>query len=238
MGAVTQGGDWGYLITRMMGYMFPSSCKASHVNITPFTAPSWRKNPILALQSSLQQAIGWPARDSAALARIASYFSEGNGYMVLQSTKPQTLAYGLADSPVALLAWIVEKLYSWTDGYPWTDDEILTWVSIYWFSNSGPSAHARIYYEVAHDKDRATNEIVRAGWVPQVLYGVAFMPGEPIACPKLWARQMGSVVHESEADHGGHFPAVENPSFIVEDLRKMFGRGGGAYHAVSGRSGY
>lgn len=67
-----------------------------------------------------------------------------------QASKPQTLAYALNDSPVALLAWIYEKLHDWTDSYPWTDDEIFTWISIYQFSRAGPGAAHRIYYEVNH----------------------------------------------------------------------------------------
>lgn len=69
-----------------------------------------------------------------------------------QATKPQTLAYALNDSPVALLAWIYEKLHDWTDGYMWTEDEIFTWVSVYQFSKAGPGAAHRIYYEVMHTK--------------------------------------------------------------------------------------
>ena len=87
------------------------------------------------------------------------------GYFHQQATKPQTIGYSLADSPVGLLAWIYEKLVSWTDEYPWDDDEgqqcvldcyqvdsdppaaVLTWISIYWFSRAGPTASARIYYE-------------------------------------------------------------------------------------------
>lgn len=69
-----------------------------------------------------------------------------------QSTKPQTLAYALNDSPVALLAWIYEKLHDWTDGYPWSEEEIFTWVSVYAFSTAGPGAAHRIYYEFQHAK--------------------------------------------------------------------------------------
>jgi hypothetical protein len=76
-----------------------------------------------------------------------------------QATKPQTLAYALNDSPVALLAWIYEKLHDWTDNYPWTDDEIFTWVSIYAFSRAGPGAAHRIYYEVSHTK---SGDVTRA----------------------------------------------------------------------------
>lgn len=88
------------------------------------------------------------------------------GYFHAQSTKPQTIGYALADSPVALLTWIYEKLHDWTDDYPWTDDEILTWVSIYWFSTAGPAASVRIYYEAAHSAQFR----IGAGekWVPHV----------------------------------------------------------------------
>lgn len=70
---------------------------------------------------------------------------------MIQATKPQTLAYGLHDSPVGLLAWIYEKLHDWTDNDPWTDDEVLTWVSIYQISTAGPGAALRIYYESTHN---------------------------------------------------------------------------------------
>lgn len=77
------------------------------------------------------------------------YLNRGNAYMRQQETAPQTLGYGLHDSPVALLAWVYDKLHSWADDYPWTDDEILTWVSVYQFSVAGPAASVRIYYEAA-----------------------------------------------------------------------------------------
>lgn len=69
---------------------------------------------------------------------------------MLQSTQPQPIGFALGDSPVGLLAWMDEKLHDWTDAYPWTDDEIPTWVSIYWFSSAGPAASIRIYYEAQH----------------------------------------------------------------------------------------
>lgn len=88
------------------------------------------------------------------------------GYFNEQSTKPQTIGYALADSPVALLAWIYEKLHDWTDDYPWTEDEILTWVSIYWFSTAGPAASVRIYYEASHSAEfKITSP---AKWIPHV----------------------------------------------------------------------
>lgn len=88
------------------------------------------------------------------------------GYFNEQSTKPQTIGYALADSPVALLAWIYEKLHDWTDEYPWTEEEILTWISFYWFSTAGPAASVRIYYEAAHSKEFKSSSAAK--WVPHV----------------------------------------------------------------------
>lgn len=94
-----------------------------------------------------------------------------------QASKPQTLAYALNDSPVALLAWIYEKLHDWTDSYPWTDDEIFTWVSIYQFSRAGPGAAHRIYYEVTHTKSGpktiTRDEIEK--YIPHVKLGLGML---------------------------------------------------------------
>lgn len=232
-GKVTQGGDFGYLITRMMGAIYPSHCRASHVNMAPFGRPTLKKNPLLYLQDLFSQ---YSASDQKAIECQQEYMTSQTGYYVLQSSKPQTLAHALTDSPVALLAWIVEKLHAWTDNYPWTDDEILTWVSIYWFSTAGPGASIRIYYEWTQTKDPAVEE-ARVGWVPQVKYGLAHFPKELGRCPRLWANQMGNVVHQSDADRGGHFAAWENPSFLVRDLKTMFGKGGGAYGVLGSKDG-
>ena len=185
------------------------------------------------------------------------FMQEGAGYRLLQSTKPQTLAYAFADSPVALLAWIYEKLHDWTDAYPWTDDEILTWVSIYWFSTAGPAAHVRIYYEATHNatpklpsRERVTE------WIPSVKLGMAFFPRELSVVPRTWARTLGKilakalivtnhglsnlgpVIYESENKSGGHFAAWENPSVIASDLQNMFKKKGPCYGIVKGKTGY
>jgi hypothetical protein len=102
--------------------------------------PTWSKNPLLALQHTVMP---YSQRDKAGFERSAWFSKEGYGYNLTQSTKPQTLAYALNDSPVALLAWIYEKLHDWTDNMPWSDEEILTWVSIYQFSRMGPGAAHR-----------------------------------------------------------------------------------------------
>jgi hypothetical protein len=146
---VTQGGDWGYTITRAIGRLYPEHCKASHINMVQAKKPTWRQNPLLALQHSIMP---YTDREMAGFNRTEWFAREGFGYNMEQSTKPQTLAYALNDSPIALLAWIYEKLHDWTDGYPWSEDEIFTWVSIYQFSRMGPGAAHRIYYEIGHTK--------------------------------------------------------------------------------------
>ena len=166
----------------------------------------------------------------------------------MQSTKPQTIGYALADSPVALLAWIYEKLHDWTDGYDWSDDEILTWVSIYWFSTAGPAASVRIYYEAMHTplsvsqaggSGYSTNAKHRTNqYLPRVPLGVAHFPRELTVLPVRWARTMGKVVWESEWDNGGHFAATERPDALVGDLRGMFAPGGPCQGVVKGRSGF
>jgi hypothetical protein len=142
----------------------------------------------------------------------------------------------VADSPVGLLAWIYEKLHDWTDGYAWTDDEVLTWVSIYWFSTAGPAASQRIYYESRHD---ATGHRAKlAAYIADVKLGTAKFPKELMQFPKLWNKTLGPLVLASEHEHGGHFAAWERPDAIVQDLRHMFGRDGGAYAVVHGRTGF
>ena len=168
------------------------------------------------------------------IARSEWFRKEGCGYNELQSTKPQTLGYSLHDSPVGLLAWIYEKLHDWTDSYPWTDDEILTWVSIYWFSTAGPAASARIYYETRH-----SNAVRIFGkYIPHVKLGLSYFPKDLELPPRTWGRTLGPVVFEADHEDGGHFAAHERPEQLAQDLFAMFGKGGGAYGVVEGKSGY
>lgn len=132
----------------------------------------------------------------------------------------------MADSPIALLAWIYEKLHDWTDNYPWTDDEILAWVSIYQFSTAGPSASVRIYYERQHADADVGASLVQ--YVPRVLLGYSIFPQDVVLAPKTWTRTLGPVVFERRHQDGGHFAAHERPEQLAADLRDMFGPDGGA----------
>jgi hypothetical protein len=164
-----------------------------------------------------------------------------------QSTKPQTLTYALHDSPVALLAWIYEKLHDWTDSYPWTDDEVLTWISVYAFSRAGPGAAHRIYYEVQHTNENSIPEGIHGkvftralseGYVKGVKLGLTHNPKELRVAPKIWSKTLGDIVYEAENEHGGHFYAHEHPELLARDLKVMFGKKGGAYGVVKGKNGY
>lgn len=210
-----------------MGIQYPESCLASHVNYVRVTeAPSFFKSPLQYLQHSV---LPYSDGEKAGLERTRWFHREGYGYNLEQSTKPSTLGFALADSPVALLAWIYEKLHDWTDDYAWTDDEILTWISVYQFSKAGPAANVRIYYESKH----AHAEEVTKGleYVPNVLLGLSYFPKDLVVPPQTWGRTLGPVVFEAVHSDGGHFAAHERPKVLAEDLQKMFGEGGGASSA-------
>ena len=217
-------------ITRMMGLLYPDHCKVSHLNVTEACAPSFSKHPILALEHLL---VSYSAHERAGLERTAHHRQTGMGYDILQQTKPQTIAYALADSPIALLAWMYEKLHEWTDDYHWTDDEILTWVSIYWHSIAGPAASLRIYYESNHSTADGLPYERALSYIPHVKYGIAHFPKDLTVLPNAWAATLGNVVLQSRNPHGGHFAAVEHPEIIARDLQAMLGKGGRAYKCVS-----
>jgi len=236
---VTQGGDWGSMITRKVAAVYggPHS-KAWHTNFPTVAPPEFSLNPLRLLTSlsMVFQLLWLSTPEWAGLRRSQDVQRTGLGYLRLQTTKPQTPGYALTDSPVGLLAWIYEKLVAWTDGYPWDDDEVLTWISIYWFSRATPAASLRIYYEVA--SEGALLPSVHDAVLPTIPLGFSFFPGELVNLPRSWLRRTGNVVFESEHTMGGHFAAHETPELLVGDLRKMFGKGGPAYGVVSGRVGY
>lgn len=212
-------------ITRAIGLLHPEACLASHINMIRANPPTFTSNPALALQHAMTP---YSSREHEGLARTKWFADEGSGYRLLQCTKPQTIGYALTDSPVALLAWLLEKLHDWTDSYPWTDDEILTWVSIYWFSRMGPAASLRIYYEATHlaGVEGAVTRDRTSEWIGSVKLGLCFCPKELTVLPVTWARTLGPVVFESFKKRGGHFAAHEIPEEVAKDLRDMFGKGG------------
>lgn len=210
------------MITRSVALQYPEHCLASHVNV------------LFAMPGILE--IGWfffkkmlgvlSSTDMANYARCKEYLLEGSGYVSIQGSKPSTLGFALADSPVGQLAWIYEKLKAWTDDYPWTDDEILTWVSIYIFSKAGIAASIRIYYEAMVTGAKEGKAIM--AYVPRVPLGLSHYPRDVLPGPISWGRHLGPVVFQAQHSEGGHFASYECPELFVEDLRLMFGGKGGA----------
>ncbi|KZT19988.1 alpha/beta-hydrolase [Neolentinus lepideus HHB14362 ss-1] len=234
---VTQGGDWGHMITRRMAKLYGGKhIKAWHTNFTLADVPTMSRNPLLAFKHLLHTSTPYSSYTEAerrGLKRSEWFESKGRGYSHEQGTQPQTLGYSLTDSPVGLLAWIYEKLVNWSDAYPWDDDEVLTWISLYWFSRAGPAASLRIYYETRLSGGR--NNEPKVTGVPM---GVSYFPAELVISPKSWMRTVGEMVFCSDHTKGGHFAAHEQPEELVADVRKMFGKGGPAFSVVPGRSGY
>ncbi|EGN99660.1 hypothetical protein SERLA73DRAFT_88214 [Serpula lacrymans var. lacrymans S7.3] len=231
---VTQGGDWGYMITRKIANLYGGKhSKAWHTNLPVGQPPQLLSSPLSFLAMLVKP---FTSAEKAGIERTMLFRQKGSGYFEEQSTQPQTLGYGLSDSPVGLLAWIYEKLVNWTDEYKWDDDEVLTWISIYWFSRAGPAASVRIYFEVMHNNDRS--KVMLSGPAPTIPMGVSHFPKELVALPRAWIRSTGNLVYEGEHDSGGHFAAHEKPHELVGDVRKMFGKGGPAFGVVSGKTGY
>jgi hypothetical protein len=151
-------------------------------------------SPLLLLSHYL---LGYTPAEKEGLEHTKLFAQRGRGFFAVHSTQPQTLGYSLADSPVALLSWIYEKLVIWTDNYPWDDDEgylscflshnkrltihqVLTWISIYWFSRAGPAASLRIYYEVTKASPDGLARILPT----TIPLGYSYFPKELLRFPR------------------------------------------------------
>jgi pimeloyl-ACP methyl ester carboxylesterase len=204
---VAQGGDWGAAVTTQIGRNAGSNgCVAIHTNM-PIALP------VGPLDS--------PSPDEQdALAAAARYQKWDSGYSKQQSTRPQTMGYGLADSPAGQLAWIMEKFWSWTDcdGHPenvLSRDELLDNVMMYWVTNSAASS-ARLYWESFHS--------FGGGAKVEVPTGVARFPKEILKAPRRWCEAVYTITHWATMPRGGHFAAFEQPELFVEDVRDFFMR--------------
>jgi pimeloyl-ACP methyl ester carboxylesterase len=153
------------------------------------------------------------------IARAEHWGKEEGAYRELQGTYPQTIAYALNDSPVGLASWIIEKYYKWSDckgniENVFTKDELLDNIMIYWVTQTINSSMRR-YYEV-RKKKRLTSKI-------KVPTAIAMFPGESeLLVPKSWVERTYPIVQWTDMLEGGHFPALEKPELLVEDIRNAF----------------
>ena len=207
---VAQGGDWGASISSRVGFSHSDKVKAIHINMilggSPYLGPGSR--PLSDAERQYIQEIGQWERDEGAYGHI-------------QGTKPQTLAYGLNDSPAGLAAWIVEKWRSWSDcggdiESVYTKDQILTNVTLYWVTET-INASMRIYYETRKDRWR-----LGQGRRIEVPTAVAVFPEELDRPVREWAERMYNVQRWTEFPRGGHFAAMEEPHALVADMREFF----------------
>lgn len=122
---------------------------ALHLNFVLAMPPPLKKFPLGFLRFLTTHMLNlYTPQEQAGLKAAQDYQDSGGYYLHMMRTRPQTVGAMLADSPIALLAWIYEKLVAWTDDYPWTDQEVCEWVSLYWFSRAGPAASVTIYHEM------------------------------------------------------------------------------------------
>ena len=201
-----QGGDWGAAVTTQIGRNV-GHCDAIHINM-----PIGRPTP-----ESLQDPTD---EEKSALEGLTYYQEWDSGYSKQQSTRPQTLGYGLVDSPVGQMAWIIEKFWSWMDcdGHPentLTRDELLDNVMLYWLTASGASS-ARLYWESFGS--------FGGGDKVEIPTGVASFPKEIIRSPRRWCEESYNITHWTTMPKGGHFGAFEQPELFIKDLRLFFGK--------------
>lgn len=202
---VAQGGDWGSIVTTAIGVIRPEGCLGIHLNM-PMARPLPEDiaNPSLAEQK--------------ALAGLQHYQDWDSGYSKQQSTRPQSLGYGLVDSPVGQAGWILEKMWAWTDnaGSPYDalgKDQILDNVMLYWLPGTAASS-ARLYWESFGSFAPVEVTLPTA---------VSAYPKEILPTPRKWAeRSFKNLVHWGEMKTGGHFAAWERPAEFVSELRTAF----------------
>lgn len=201
-----QGGDWGALVTNAIGLQNLGHCAAIHVNLVVVGPPPPEMMADLT------------AQEQASLAHFGQYHSEGAGYAEIQRTKPQTLGYGLADSPAGQMAWILEKFQGWTGGGATPDDsfdadQLLDNVMIYWLNNAGASS-ARLYRE-SFGKPNLDPIMLPAG--------CTIFPHEIMAPSRRWAEtRFKNLQYWGEATDGGHFAAMQVPEIFVKEVRDCF----------------
>jgi pimeloyl-ACP methyl ester carboxylesterase len=205
------GSDWGTTISTLLGQRHADRV-AGILLVPPLAAP----DPATAADTT--------DAERAALDDLAARSADGSAYSEVHATRPQTVGYGLVDSPAALCAWVAEKLVAWSDGGPeapaLTRDQILDDVMLYWLPGTGASS-ARLYWESI----RLVSSWFREGTTDTVAVpaGGAIFPAEVPRPSRRWAeRRFTDIRHWHELPRGGHFPALEQPGAFVDEVRGFF----------------
>ncbi|MGN8001461.1 epoxide hydrolase family protein [Sphingomonas sp. 22176] len=203
-----QGGDWGAAVVSALAHMRAPGLSGIHLNMVLF-----RPTDQEVAEASLEE--------QAMLAAMARYEAEQSGYMKLQNTRPQSVGFALADSPVGLAAWTYALFQDVSDsgGEPKRViplDHIIDDIMLYWLPNAGASS-ARFYWDNAR-----TQGGMPGGPVP-LPAGVSMFPGEALRLSRRWAeKRFADLRHYNQPERGGHFAAMENPAALVDDIRATF----------------
>jgi pimeloyl-ACP methyl ester carboxylesterase len=225
---VSQGGDWGALVTDVMGRQAPEGLLGIHVTTLlgaierppmPNTQTAVPPEVANALKKGEPAPTGLSTEETIAFKAAKNFAASGSGFRAIQGTRPQTIGYSLADTPAGLAAWFYEKFAAWTDtdGEPeraLTKDEMLDDITLYWLTNTAASS-ARIYWEDAVNKTTGGEVSIPAA--------VSRFPREIIPVPRKWAeRAYPNLVYYNELDKGGHFAAWEQPELFAGEMRAAF----------------
>ena len=216
---VSQGGDWGAIISEAMAVQAPAGLLGIHINM-PGTVPPSVVNLVRTRQPV---PAGFSDVEKAAYKSLDVFYNQGFGYAAMMNTRPQTLGYSLADSPVGMAAFFYDKFAAWTHsgGEPekvLTRDEMLDDITLYWLTNTGTSS-SRSYWDAAQGGGGPFN-----AWdITKVPVAVTVFPGEIYRAPRSWGEQsFKKLIYWNEVDKGGHFAAWEQPQIFAEEIRAAF----------------
>jgi pimeloyl-ACP methyl ester carboxylesterase len=212
---VSQGGDWGAVISDVMARQAPPGLLGIHVNMPATVPPEIAK----VLASGGPAPAGLSPEEKVAFDGLDALYKKGSGYGLMMVTRPETLGYSLADSPVGLAAWFYDKFADWTysGGEPekaLTRDEMLDDITLYWLTNTGTSS-AQLYWENNANNFNAVDINIPAA--------ITVFPGEIYRAPRSWAqRAYHKLIYFHEVDKGGHFAAWEQPELFATEIRAAF----------------
>jgi pimeloyl-ACP methyl ester carboxylesterase len=216
---VSQGGDWGAIISEVMAVQAPQGLLGIHINMPGTVPPS-----VLKLIRDREPApASFSDAEKTAFAGLEYFYRKGFGYAEMMNTRPQTIGYSLADSPVGMLAFFYDKFAEWTDsGHEpekvLTRDEILDDVTLYWLTNTGTSS-SRSYWDAAQGGGGPFNAFA----ITKVPVAVTVFPGEIYRAPRSWGEKAFSkLIYWNEVNKGGHFAAWEQPQLFSEEIRAAF----------------
>jgi pimeloyl-ACP methyl ester carboxylesterase len=210
----THGGDWGAILSAHLGHKYADRLIGTHITLaTPLDFFSGGSVPPDDYSEAEQ---GWAERG-------LNFFRSEAGYYALQSTKPQTLAFALNDSPIGLCSWIVEKRRTWSDcggnvERRFSKDDLLTTIMIYWVSQSFGTS-ARYYYEAAHRPWQPSHNRTPVVEAPTA---IAVFLKEVVLQPKRWAERYYNLQRWTPYESGGHFAPMEEPQVLTADISAFF----------------